>query len=213
MLVVGWCEVVSVRLQKVFLSVLTVVLAGSLALADGQEQPYSIWAQADFYESLTVYINEVEVNSEDDDNDLWTVDWVELYNAGGSAVDVSGWYVEAHIACESEACTWGGIRWSDPIPAGTIIPPHGYCVVRRANRWMTNEGTHALALYAAVRMTYETVLAIRIDLACNGSCDDSYVTFCDTANDKQTIQRIPDGTGDWVRAEGTPGAENSSPSN
>jgi hypothetical protein len=192
----------------VVLLVMCIVIVTTATFCKGQESSSPVWALADYYAGLKVVINEVEVNSRDSDSDLRTVDWVELFNPGDSSVDLSGWYVEAHIRCESEGCTWGGIRWSDPIPEGTLILPGGFYMVRRANRWMTNSGTHALALYSPVRVTYEVVLAVLIDLACNGSCENPYTSFCDTANDSRTLQRIPDGSGVWKLSEGTPGRSN-----
>ncbi|HNK41258.1 MAG TPA: lamin tail domain-containing protein, partial [Flavobacteriales bacterium] len=46
-------------------------------------------------------------------------DWVELYNTGGSAVDLSGWYLSDNDALPT--------KWT--FPAGATIPANGYLVV------------------------------------------------------------------------------------
>ena len=160
---------------------------------------------------LDVIINEVEVNSPEHDSSLSTVDWVELYNASEFDIDISRWFVEAHVVCESDSCEWGGIRWSDPIPTGTLIKAKGFYVVERANRWMTDGGTHALVLYAVLRLSNDIMLSVSIDSACDQSCENPYAVFVDSKNDLRTRQRYPDGSGAWCFAEGTPNGPNHAP--
>lgn len=57
-------------------------------------------------------INEIHCNP-DDETEL--VEFVELYNRGGEAADLSGWYFDAGL--------------SYTFPAGTILPADGYLVV------------------------------------------------------------------------------------
>ncbi len=60
-----------------------------------------------------VVINEINYNSPDSPN---SGDWIELYNAGTSAVDISGWIFEDHEDYFN-------------LPANTIIPANGYLVI------------------------------------------------------------------------------------
>ena len=48
-------------------------------------------------------------------------DWVELYNSGSEAVDVSGWRL-----CDSTTKAWS--KWH-ALPEGTVIPANGYLLV------------------------------------------------------------------------------------
>jgi hypothetical protein len=59
-----------------------------------------------------VIINEIHCNP-DDETEL--VEFVELYNCGGEAVDLSGWYFDA------------GLTYT--FPAGTTLPADGYIIV------------------------------------------------------------------------------------
>ncbi|MFZ0033713.1 MAG: lamin tail domain-containing protein [Sedimentisphaerales bacterium] len=72
---------------------------------------YSI--QANFvYFAVPVVINEIHYNP---DVKVELVEFVELYNASGNTVDLSGWYFSK------------GIDYN--FPPGTMIPPNGYVVV------------------------------------------------------------------------------------
>ncbi len=59
-----------------------------------------------------VTINEIHCNP---DVETELVEFVELYNRGGEAVDLSGWYFDAGLTFE--------------FPAGTILPAKGYVVI------------------------------------------------------------------------------------
>jgi hypothetical protein len=66
-----------------------------------------------------VVINEIMYHPPSDEP---SGEYIELHNRGAAAVDVSGWrFVD-------------GINFT--IPAGTIIPPHGYLVVAADANWM-----------------------------------------------------------------------------
>ncbi|MCY2952904.1 MAG: lamin tail domain-containing protein, partial [Planctomycetota bacterium] len=62
--------------------------------------------------SAAVVINEVFYHAP---NDLEDLQWIELYNSGKEAVDLSGWSLAR------------GVTFA--IPAGTEIKPDGYLVV------------------------------------------------------------------------------------
>lgn len=70
--------------------------------------------------SATVAITEVFHDSANA-APLYDGDFVELYNWGGSAVDVSGWVIRDGYGADDS--------WS--IPAGTTIPPEGFLVLTR----------------------------------------------------------------------------------
>lgn len=61
-----------------------------------------------------VVINEIESNGD-------ATDWVEVYNAGAAAVDISGWTVMDDKPADHEAET-------TPLPAGTVLAAGGYLV-------------------------------------------------------------------------------------
>ncbi len=56
-----------------------------------------------------IVINEIESNGD-------TTDWIEIYNAGSSAVDISGWYV-------IDDDPVGHAAETTPLPQGTILSP------------------------------------------------------------------------------------------
>lgn len=156
---------------------------------------------------VEVIITEIEVNPEGSDLDPGLEDWVELCNTGSMVVQLDGWIVEAEVWSLSQ---WGGLRWSDPIPQGTELQPGECYVVRRSSRWMTSETTHAVRLYAMLRVaeTGEQVIAM-IDEAVWGNpiVDNPYAFFSDTKSDIHTHQRCSlEGYPGWVFAPETPGS-------
>ncbi len=70
--------------------------------------------------SAQVYVNEFSASNLNSFTDSFdkTEDWIELYNAGSTAVDISGWHLSDK---ESKPEKW-------EIPAGTIVPPQGFLV-------------------------------------------------------------------------------------
>jgi hypothetical protein len=50
------------------------------------------------------------------------LDWIELYNVGGTPVDLTGYKIY-----DSGGQT--GVKSKKPIPAGTVVPAHGFYVV------------------------------------------------------------------------------------
>jgi hypothetical protein len=50
------------------------------------------------------------------------LDWIELYNSGGTSVDISGYLIY-------DVGGQGGTKPKKPIPAGTTLASHGFYVV------------------------------------------------------------------------------------
>ena len=131
-------------------------------------------AAAEDGSELTVAINEVESSDADDGPD-----WVELYNYGDEAVDVSGWYVldddSSHTA--------------QPLADGTTIEAGGLLVLEDGTDFDCGLGkSDTVTLYDA-----------------DGNVVDEYSW---SGHADGTYQRIPDGTGDFVDAEPTKGELN-----
>jgi beta-lactamase superfamily II metal-dependent hydrolase len=63
---------------------------------------------------------------------LYTTEWVELYNTANTPVDISGLYID-------DVAAGGGVP--KEIPAGTIIPAHGYYVMDFPSGFLNNTGT------------------------------------------------------------------------
>lgn len=85
----------------ILLAALVVVFSGGLAVADG---PLEL--------DQGIVINEIHCNPDDETE---RVEFVELYNAGSEAVDLSGWYFE------------NGLTWA--FAPGTVLPAGEYLVV------------------------------------------------------------------------------------
>jgi hypothetical protein len=72
---------------------------------------------------------------------LHTTEWVELYNPAANTIDVGGLYID-DVA--------GGGGAPRQIPAGTIIPAHGYRVMEFASGFLNNTGTESVRLLRIV---------------------------------------------------------------
>ena len=106
-----------------------------------------------------VVINEFELSPPDNG----TV-WVELYNTGDAAVDLTGWMI--NIVDKP---------WEGPIPLKGIIEPMGFLAVDGQERWVT-AGNGTIFLYDAS--------GIEVDKTPQKS-DNSHSDF--------TYGRLPDG--------------------
>ena len=126
-----------------------------------------------------VVINEVEANPSGTDTGN---EWVELYNTGTTAVNISGWSI---IGTHGRPATV-------IIPYGTIIQPHQFLVFYRTKQWLDNKGE---------------IVLLRDSM---GDVVDRTPTLNDTSDDALTWCRVPDGTGNWVRQPGTKGYSNDS---
>jgi hypothetical protein len=119
-----------------------------------------------------IKINEVESNGGTPG------DWVELYNAGSLAADVSGWVFKDNDDSHNYA-----------IPAGTIIPPGGFYVLE--------EGAFGFGLGAMESARIWTPgMATLVDVH----------TW--TAHAPITYSRCPDGSGAFIPSISTKGAAN-----
>jgi hypothetical protein len=114
-----------------------------------------------------VVINEFELSPPDNG----TV-WVELYNTGDTAVDLSGWMINIVDT-----------PWEGPIPLQGIIEPKGFLAVDGQESWVTT-GNGTVFLYDAS--------GIEVDKTSQQS-DDSHSDF--------TYGRLPDGKRTDTRAD------------
>ena len=92
------------------------------------------------YDGPTILINEVQVAPSDGDGSIWQSDcsmptprcgeWIELYNPHlCRSADISHYFLGNHSGEMGGGSYSGGIL----IPAGTVIPPRGFCVIRGRN--------------------------------------------------------------------------------
>jgi hypothetical protein len=122
----------------------------------------------------TIFINEVESNQGTPG------DWIELYNAGSEAVDLSGFYIRD----DNNSRT-------DRLPAGSVIPAGGYLVLDEENQFAFGLGAADQARLFAPDGT--TVI-------------DQYSWPAHAAT---TYARCPDGSSNWATATlSTKGAAN-----
>ena len=148
--------------------------------------------------NTTLVINELMANNagsardQNGDND----DWIEIYNIGGSAVNIAGMYLTDN---QSAANGW---RVPDNSPDLTTIDPKGYLLIWADGE--TNEG----ALHANFKLSSEGE-NIRL-FAADGKTLIDEVTFDSQAEDR-SYGRMPDGSDNWQSlAAPTPGKSNSS---
>lgn len=113
----------------------------------------------------TIFINEVESNQGTPG------DWIELYNAGSEAVDLSGFYIRD----DNNART-------DRLPAGSVIPAGGFLVLDEDNQFSFGLGAADQARLFAPDGT--TII-------------DQYTWSAHAAT---TYARCPDGSSNWSTA-------------
>ena len=75
-------------------------------------------------------INEVEQNPSGNDNYGSVYEWVELYNKGSSAADISGWTLTAT----------GGTPVTKTIAQGTVLQPGQRKIIQSGSQWLDNSG-------------------------------------------------------------------------
>jgi hypothetical protein len=78
---------------------------------------------------------------------LYTTEWIELYNPAGADIDIGGLYLDD---------LGGGGGAPKLIPAGTIIPAHGYYVMEFASGFLNNTGSEEVR-YLRIDGAVETV--------------------------------------------------------
>jgi len=145
------------------------LIASGLALASPLASPAGVASAA----STDVKINEVESNVGSPG------DWVELYNSGADAVDISGWKFLDNDNTHTPYA----------IPAGTLLAAGGFYVV--------NEAQFVFGLGSAD--------SARLFLPDGTTLIDSYTW---TAHATVTYGRCPDGTGAFVQTASTKGVTN-----
>lgn len=118
-------------------------------------------------------------------------EWVELYNRGGSPVDVNGWYlydaVDTHALEITPSNVSGGV---------TVVGAGGYLVVNRNGDtdFSLNNGADSVRLFNGPIIS--------------GLLIDSFIYTNNTIEDK-TWSKVPDGTGSWqINRIPTPGGSN-----
>jgi hypothetical protein len=129
-----------------------------------------------------VVVNEVELSPSEN----YIGSWVEIYNSGDDAVDISGW--SAQILDPP----WGG---TVVVPSGTAISPKCFYVLDGDHKWVHNSSG---------------VVILR---AADGSEIDRTPLFFDNKTDDFSWSRYPDGKdsgrkSDWAYLRSTRGSEN-----
>lgn len=155
-----------------------------LELLEGALVDYSVRVRGQhrFLDDPTcdLWLNEVETNPPGQDAGG---EWVELYNAGSQAVNVSGWKVR-------------GVHGSDGV--GVFEIPNGTTVEAGDHERVGLKGDAYLA------NANETVELFPP----SGGALDASVPLDDAADGPKTWQKAGDGLGDWIFARGTPAGPN-----
>lgn len=131
-------------------------------------------------QQVNVVINEVEQNPSGNDNYGSVYEWVELYNKGSSAADISGWTLTAT----------GGTPATKTIAQGTVLQPGQRKIVQSGSQWLDNSG--------------ESVV-LKDD---QGTIKDQTPTLNDDDNDDRSWQRSSDGGSSWVFRTSTKNSSN-----
>jgi len=199
------------------LASLLLPFGGTPLNADDELEPCTASQLGDDYiaQLRTIRINEIEQDCSENDNENPN-DWVELYNSGDAAIDISGWRVlsvEPAYACQN---TVGSADWKRAtIPAETVLQPGDYFIATGSGNWLENTITR-VCLLATIGES-ETVL---VDVAhqCGDGIVNPYGTFFygdpdDGEQDQElTWHRTPDGgSAAWRKLIATPGLTNSKP--
>jgi hypothetical protein len=136
-------------------------------------------------------------------------DWVELFNAGGAAVDLSGFRIADDDA--------GAPKLAEAVslPSGTIVDAGGYLFV------LADQGAAAMpgaqttcapgpspCFHASFGISKSGDVVYLLDAA-DQPVDQ--VVFPAGVADGQTIGRLPNGSGDFAPNKPTPGAVNAAP--
>ena len=122
------------------------------------------------------------------DND----DWIELHNVSDYAVNLSGMYLSDN---QNNPRKW-------QFPDATQIAPGGYLIV-----WADEDGNAESGLHANFKLSRngETVMLVDTDQRGNQVLD--VIKFKAQGKDV-ALGRVPNGTGDFMSLEGTPGTQN-----
>lgn len=127
-------------------------------------------------------INEVELNPKGSDRSR---EWVELYNPGWTAVDLSGYVLETSRGNQHREVLNGS------------IPAHGYYVHQFTGQALDNGDVKGFPLQESVAL-----------LDRDGKRVDSAPWLKDLDDDERTWQRTYDGSSQWELRDGTRGSSN-----
>lgn len=137
-----------------------------------------------------VVLNEFMANPTGADDALMPGgEWVELYNKGNWAIDLSGWYLTDVLATPHSLA----ITATNSSTGSTMIPAHGYLVVYRNHdgSFELNNSNDGVRLYNQISVLI-----------------DSY-NYLDSITENKTWGRIPNGIGVWTSGlTPTPGGSN-----
>lgn len=119
-------------------------------------------------------------------------EWVELYNNGGSNIDVSGWYIKDSAANVRTIAAVDSDNNLNLLDAGeSVIPSGGWLVFYLPGAAILNNGSSdTLTLYDNLNQVVDTH------------------TYLGDKTEGMTEARIPDGTGAFVDPLPTPGRAN-----
>ena len=155
------------------------------------------WPQGDYryivgWQPLPLHINEllaINTSTAQDEYGDYS-DWLELYNSGDEAIDLTGMFLSNNVGQIQEYS----------FPAGSVIPAHSYLLL-----WADDDpGANHLGFKLSGAGEYVGLFA---------SSDDHYAPIDAVYFDPQTPDvswgRLPDGDGDWrAFSHPTPGASN-----
>lgn len=125
-------------------------------------------------------------------------DWVELYNAGGNTVNLSGFYLSDRVNNVK--------KWE--IPPGTTIPPNGFLII-----WLSKRnGVFNGNLHANFKVNQTNPNEYIIFADPNGNIIDSVRLITRITQIGHSWGRLPNGSNTWrVFTQPTPGASNGGP--
>lgn len=130
-----------------------------------------------------LYINEFMASNASvcyDENGVYS-DWIELYNANDTALDISGFYISDDLTKPMKYA----------FPEGTTIEAHG-CLLVFCSKTETVEGSNEIhAPFGLLTYKEDVVLSMP-----TGAIIDSY-SYSEQTTDV-SMARTPDGTGDFV---------------
>lgn len=136
---------------------------------------YPVWMQ-----DSPIVINELMADNKataaDEEGEY--EDWIELYNKGDEAVDLSGWYLTDN--------EWNLQKWM--IPDGTILGPDSYLIIWADDQ--TEQGTH----HASFKLSKQGESLMLLNPESEIS---DYVEFGLQVED-MGYARVPNGTGNFV---------------
>ncbi|MFO0552996.1 MAG: lamin tail domain-containing protein [Polyangiaceae bacterium] len=138
------------------------------------------------------------------------LEWVEIANAGDSAVDISGFGV-----CDEDATGACEVGKALRFPEGTTIPAGGYILIMTDQDPAMGPGPHAACTggvaecyYAQWKVSAVDGETVRVIDASDNEVDALVYPANATADETRSWARLPDLTGDPGSATPTPGAAN-----